>query len=348
MLQAAHSIRALLITDDHELRQILAQVLKGPAFAVAGAIADSAAATQVCQEVQPDVAVVDASMKEGQGFAAVQDIMAFRPTPILVLTDKTGSKTAFKALSLGALDVMGRPTSGALEPFAKELCDRLRLLSGVRVIQHVSGRHGRKQKSAGRGGGPPVVGIAASLGGPKALAALLKGLPRDLGAPICVVQHISVGFAEGLAAWLASESGLPVHEAIAGEPLRTGVVLVAPSNVHLAVGARDEVVLDQGLPVGGFRPSGSVLLASLAERYGARVIGVVLTGMGRDGADGLSAVRSAGGRTLVQDEGTSTVYGMPRAAVEEGAAQQVLPIEEMAPAIVNLVRELSGARLRGG
>jgi two-component system chemotaxis response regulator CheB len=333
------SIRVLIVSADGALRAELGEALRVPGFSVAGAVGQAAAATELCQDVQPDVAVVDAALPAGEGFSAVQDIMAFRPTPILVLAQAVSGPEAFQALALGALDVMARPRGVDKAAFAVELTHRLRLLSGVRVIQHVRGR--RKRKREGALEGPPVVGIAASLGGPRALAILLKGLPRDLGAPVCVVQHISDGFVDGLAGWLSSESGMPVQEAQDGSRLEPGAVLVAPCGVHLTAGGKDQVELDDGPPVEGFRPSATRLFCSLAQRYGRRAVGVVLTGMGRDGAEGIAAIRAAGGHTLAQDEATSTVWGMPRAAVETGAVQKVVPIDEMAAALLSVVRELT-------
>jgi two-component system, chemotaxis family, protein-glutamate methylesterase/glutaminase len=340
MSSPASTVRVLLISHDDQLRQALAEALTDPSFAIAASLHDGLKAASICQELQPDVAVVDTTMPGGTGFTTVQDIMAFRPTPILVLTDAVGSKGAFQALSLGALDVMALPDSRPREQYAEELCHRLRLLSGVRVIQHVRGRRGRKVAPVVAVDGPPIVGIAASLGGPRALAVLLKGIPRGFPAPICVVQHISDGFAQGLAAWLSSESGKPVKEAEHEERLRPGAIFIAPSGRHLTIGENEEVLLDDGPPLEGFRPSATRMFTSLAQRFGPRVVGVVLTGMGRDGAEGLAAILAAGGKTLAQDEATSVVYGMPRAAVEAGAVQRLMPIDEMAEAVVGQVREL--------
>ena len=335
-------IRVLLMAEDEPLRAGLACALEAQGFRVVEAVSDAATAARACAALTPDIVVVDTAAKADEGFAAVQDIMAFRPTPILVLTDASEGQGAFEALALGALDVMRRPEKGAGSEFVADLCHRLRLLSGVRVITHVRGRRSRKRPRSALDG-PPVLGIGASLGGPRALAVLLKGLPNDLPVPICVVQHISQGFSQGLASWLGSESGLKVKEAEDGEPLVASTVFIAPTGAHLTVGTGDEIVLDGGPAVDGFRPSATALFASLARRYGRRVIGVVLTGMGRDGADGLAAVRAAGGRTLAQDEATSVVYGMPRAAVEAGAVERVLPLEEIAEAITGLVRQADEA-----
>ena len=338
MQPEARPVRVLVVTGDAALRLELAEALRHPGFTVAGTLGEPGRATRACQEVEPDVAVVDGELPGGGGFAVVQDIMAFRPTPILVLAAAVSGPEAFQALALGALDVMARP-QGRSAGFARELTRRLRLLSGVRVIQHVKGRR-RKKRESSRLVGPPVVGVAASLGGPRALAILLKGLPRDLAAPFCVVQHISEGFVEGLAGWLSAESGMPVREAADGDALEPGAVLVAPCGAHLIAGLHGRVQLDDGAPVEGFRPSATRMFRSLAERYGRRAVGVVLTGMGRDGADGIAALRAAGGRTLAQDEASSTVWGMPRAAVESGAVERVVAIDHMAEALLSVLREL--------
>lgn len=330
-------VRVLVVAANEEIRAQIVVALRRPGLSVVDAVGEATAAVRACRELSPDVAVVDAAAGAEAGFAAVQEIMAFRPTPILVVTDAPEGQEAFQALALGALDVMGRPNGAAAEGFGEDLAHRLRLLSGVQVITHVRGRRARKREADGVDG-PPVLGIAASLGGPRALAVLLKGLPRDFPAPVLLVQHISHGFSLGLASWLASESGLSVKEAVDGERLLAGRVYVAPTGAHLMVGPNDDVALDAGPSVEGFRPSATALFASLARRYGPRVIAVVLTGMGRDGAEGLSQIRAAGGRTIAQDEATSVVYGMPRAAVEAGAIERILPLEEIAPAVVGLVR----------
>ena len=179
--------------------------------------------------------------------------------------------------------------------------------------------------------------IGASLGGPRALAAILRALPASFPVPIAVVQHIADGFTEGLASWLASESRLQVLEARDGERLRAGRVLVAPTGRHLLV-ADGVARLSDAPPVDTFKPSVTPLFLSAARVYGARACGVILTGMGRDGAEGLRAIHAAGGPTLAQDEATSAVFGMPRAAIELGAVDRILPIDDIARALVELTR----------
>src|SRR5262249_47965986 len=163
----------------------------------------------------------------------------------------------------------------------------------------------------------------------KALSQILRMIPRGFPAPIVICQHISTGFTEGLAQWLAAETALDVKEAEDGEPLKRGTVFIAPSGVHLLVREDARIRLDEGPPIAGFRPSCDALLFSAAETFGRRAIGVILTGMGRDGARGLKEVRARGGRTIAQDESTCVVFGMPGEAVSLGAAEEVVPLEEI-------------------
>jgi two-component system chemotaxis response regulator CheB len=334
----------LIVAEAEALCRALRAALDGDAFAIVAAVRTASAATRACLDQAPDVAVIDAGLGAGEGLRAVQEVMAYCPTPILVLTAAPEGQAAFEAMNLGALDAMGYPgPSAPSAAFGEELRQRLKLLCGVRVITHLRGRRSRPR---GAREGCLAVGVAASLGGPRALSTLFKGLPRDLPASVLVVQHISDGFSRGLASWLASESGLKVKEAEHGEALVPGVVLVAPSRHHLLVGDEGRVVLDDGPPVEGFRPSATALLRSLARHFGPRAVGVVLTGMGHDGAQGLAAMRAAGGRTLAQDEASCTVYGMPRAAVEAGAAERVVGLSHMARAVTELVRQ-AGALKEG-
>jgi two-component system chemotaxis response regulator CheB len=191
------------------------------------------------------------------------------------------------------------------------------------------------------------VGIVASTGGPAALAGLLSAVPSSFGAPILVVQHISAGFTRTLADWLDGLTPLRVSVAKGGEALHPGRVLIAPEERHMTLSTSEEVVLRSSPPVRGHRPSGTLLLGSLAEVYGAASVGVILTGMGDDGVEGLAAIRAAGGATIAEDETSAVVYGMPREAWEAGAAAARLPLDEIPAALDRLVR-LSGTGSRRG
>jgi two-component system chemotaxis response regulator CheB len=330
----------VLVADDSELfRELLARVIGAEAgFEVAALAADGNAAAALARTVRPDVITMDLNMPDADGFSGIARIMAETPTPILVLTANREEAVGFRALSLGALDILEKPQATTdLDEYGRLLRSRLRLLAGVKVIRHVRGLRERTSAAPRGTVRPDLVVIGASLGGPRALATLLRGLPGGFPVPIAVVQHIADGFTEGLATWLASESRLDVREARDRDVLRPGRVLVAPTGFHLLV-ADGVARLSDAPPVDTFKPSVTPLFLSAARSYGARACGVILTGMGRDGADGLKAIRDSGGPTLAQDEATSAVFGMPRAAIELGAVDRVLPLEEIARTLVELTR----------
>ena len=331
----------VLVADDSELfRELLARVVAAdPGFEVVAVAADGNQAAAEAERLKPDVITMDLNMPDADGFSGIARIMAETPTPILVLTANREEAVGFRALSLGALDILEKPQAATdLEEYGGLLRSRLRLLAGVKVIRHVRGLRERIDAAPRRRAArAELVVIGASLGGPRALATLLRGLPKSFRAPVAVVQHIADGFTEGLASWLASEARLDVHEGEDGEALEPGKILLAPTGRHLVVGV-GFVRLSDAPPVDTFKPSVTPLLLSAARAYGARVCGVILTGMGRDGAEGLKAIKEAGGPTLVQDEATSAVFGMPRAAIELGAVDRVLPLEDIPRALRELTR----------
>ncbi|HEX9053184.1 MAG TPA: chemotaxis-specific protein-glutamate methyltransferase CheB [Anaeromyxobacter sp.] len=329
----------VLVADDSELfRELLVRVIVvDPGFDVVAVAADGNAAAALARSVKPDVITMDLNMPDADGFSGIARIMAESPTPILVLTANPEEAVGFRALSLGALDILEKPQATTdLEEYGQLLRSRLRLLAGVKVIRHLRGLRERSAAPPRAATRPELVVIGASLGGPRALATLLRGLPAGFPVPIAVVQHIADGFTEGLASWLGTESRLVVLEAADGAPLRPGRVLVAPSGRHLLVGV-GVARLSDAPPVDTFKPSVTPLFLSAARAYGARACGVLLTGMGRDGAEGLRKIKEAGGPTIAQDEATSAVFGMPRAAIELGAVDRVLPIDEIPRALLELV-----------
>lgn len=332
-----------LLTDDPELR-------------LAGVATNGADAVEKVHTLCPDVVLMDLHMPVMDGLDAVQTIMSSRPTPILMMTeDPRGADAswAFEALRRGALELLPKPSPDRAE--LVRLRERLLFLSGIRVVYHAA-RHARSQALAPPSRDRPrrlppisphergadvaghVVGLAASTGGPPVLAEILGGLPADLPAGVVIVQHLTAGFSGQLVAWLRSHSALPVKLAQDGALVRRGEVLLAPEHAHLLVGRDGRVRLSEGSPLRGHRPSASVLFTSLAESYGANATGVVLTGMGDDGCAGLARMQRAGARTLVQDEATCVVYGMPRRALESGAATEALPRDRLAAAIAWAVK----------
>jgi two-component system chemotaxis response regulator CheB len=258
-----------------------------------------------------------------------------------------------RALDVGALAAVRKPPSPSSSLFdraVRELLFTLRALAKVRVITHRSrlarpvGPMAALAESMRSAAAPgisaaqehclPVVGMAASTGGPTALQHILSRLPGDLPAALLMVQHTAVGFTEGLAEWLGRRSKMPVKLAEQGERLRPATVYLAPDEHHLTVNAARRAFLTRTPPVSGFRPSATELFTSLASGVGAGALGIILTGMGNDGVDGLRALRAAGGRVLAQDRDTSLVFGMPQAAIAANVVDAVLPLQHMAGAII--------------
>lgn len=338
MRPTSKSCRVLLVDETLDLPEVARSLFKSGEIAPSGAPCRFSGMLSAVLTQLPDVVVVDLTTAE-EAYSGIEAVMAERPTPILVLRpNHLTVAESFRALALGALDVAERPERPSPQ-FWEAISRKLILLSQVRVVQHVKGKR-RKKKIATleTGEAPfPLVAIAASLGGPKALSVILRMISPAFPAPICICQHISDGFTAGLAQWLASETKLRVSEATDGQPIEPGGVFIAPTGAHLLIGADYRLVLDFGPPIRGFKPSCDALLSSAARTFGRRAIGVVLTGMGRDGASGLKEIKQRGGHTIAQDEATCVVYGMPREALEIGAAEEILPIEQIALALMRWV-----------
>jgi two-component system chemotaxis response regulator CheB len=330
----------VLVADDSEIfRELLSKVIASEAgFEVVAAAGDGNSAAVMARDLKPDVITMDLNMPDADGFSGIARIMAETPTPILVLTADRQELVGFRALSLGALDILEKPAASMdLADYGQLLRSRLRLLAGVKVIRHLRGLRGRRVPAPTTPGRADLVVIGASLGGPRALATLLRGLSRDFAVPVAIVQHIADGFTEGLASWLAQESRLDVREAEDGELLKPGRVLLAPTGRHLVVG-KGIAHLSDAPAVDTFKPSVTPLFLSAARAYGPRCCGVILTGMGRDGAEGMRALKDAGACTIAQDEASSAVFGMPRAAIELGAIDRVLSLDDIPRALLEVVR----------
>lgn len=342
-----------MIADDSELFADAVRFMleEDPEFQVVGVAPDGLAATMAVGRLAPDVIIMDVQMPVMDGLEAIERIMSTRPTPILVMTaDPRGEsgELSLEALRRGALDLVQKPMSFPQpDGWSRQLRDKLRLLSSVAVVRHMAPRGSRAARPlperpsepsaapprARASARPEALGIVASTGGPAALARVLEGLPADLGVGVAIVQHMSPGFTEGLVGWLNRSSPLDVRLAVAGEHMAPGRVWVAPDHHHLRIGPGGVLRLAADELVDGHRPSGTALLESLARTYGSAAIGVVLTGMGADGAHGLLAMREAGAFTIAQDEASSAVYGMPAKAAALGAARRILPLADVAAAI---------------
>jgi two-component system chemotaxis response regulator CheB len=336
--------RVLVCEDSTTFAAALVRTLeRGGEIEVVGVATSAEAAIADLARLAPDLVTMDIELPGMSGLEAVEEIMSTRPTPILVVSShiRAGSDLVAAALASGALEAIGKsdlvlrdPDAAAAVAFRR----RVKLLSGARVIRHPRGRlNGRNNAPSPPAPRGAVIGICASTGGPHALATVLSGIPAGFAVPILVVQHIGAGFSEGLAEWLDGAVPLPVRLAEHGASALPGVSL-APDGADLVLGAQGVLRLDRTTPAGLHRPSGDALLRSIAHHAQSAGVAVVLTGMGRDGAEGLVAVREAGGLTIAQDEVTSAVYGMPREAAKRGAAL-ILPIGEIARALTTVALE---------
>jgi two-component system chemotaxis response regulator CheB len=326
------------------LRQLVSDIIgQSGEFAVAGFAADGQEAIRLVHELRPDIVTLDVEMPGLDGLHALGYIMSEAPRPVVVLSAldaNNGAALAIRALELGAIEFVRKPDAREeAAALGGPLLDALRAaaaanLRGARVLA-------RPLLQISDGTRPTtsaaiVVAIAASTGGPRALAEVVPALPANLDAAVLIVQHMPGGFTRGFAERLDSLSRLWVREAKDGERLVNGTVYVAPGGFHMGLAARQEgptITITSGAPIWGVRPAADPLFASVATLFGPRAVGVVLTGMGRDGASGLRAIRRAGGHAVVQAPETAVVAGMPSAAFTEAGADQVAPLSGVAEAI---------------
>ena len=338
------TIRALLVQEGSLQRTQLIRVLQRDGdISVIGQPATAAEAIQHAHLDRPDVIIIDLQLGDGGSQHAIEQIMARNPTPILVLaaeTEERHSPSAVQALLAGALEVLPTPARWT-EERETELRHRVRQLRKVVVVRHPRG--GLVKTTYGQhpcGSSRPVVAVAASTGGPTALASLLSRL-GGLTAPVLIVQHLHPEFSSGLLAWMVRASALPVEMAKHCHVPQPGHVYLAPGDVHLRLGPGFRLDLSP-VPESIHRPSADQLFRSVAEHAGTSAVGVVLTGMGDDGAQGLVEIKLKGGRTFGQDEASSAVFGMPRAAHLLGAVGDLLPLDQLAGAIHRAVSEIRG------
>ena len=344
----------ILIAEDSDVVALLLRAIfeREPDFQIVGRARDGREAVRLNAELKPDLVTMDIRMPEMDGFEATRLIMATRPAPIVVISssvDDEELKTTFRAIEEGALAVLEKPhgfNHPQFESARRQIVETVRAMAEVKVI-----RRARPAPSAEinlfetaivqHAQAQELVAIGCSTGGPAALQIVLSTLPLKFPIPIVIVQHISKGFLGGLITWLAGNTLLKVRVAAEGEPFLPGTVYFAPDDRHLLVARRDGVLiarLDDGPPANGFRPSATPLMKSVAATCKGRAIGAILTGMGVDGAEGLLAMKNAGAATLVQDEQSSVVFGMPGAALALGAADQVVQLDKMTAYLLALAR----------
>ncbi len=332
----------VLLVDDSQVALLLFNRILSRAsdIRVVGTARNGKEALELIPRLEPTVICTDLHMPVMNGLEFTREVMARYPRPILLISVSVqeGSQNVFQVLDAGAVDVFVKPRSGLESEFfmqADDLIRRIRILAGVHVFRKVHPAGPPKwvrsfpERVLPRGG----IAIGASTGGPQALHGILGGLPRNFPAPIFCVQHIGEGFLQGLVDWLQSISPLQVGVAREGDFPIAGRTYFPPEGTHLELTDDGRFLCSRGEPLNGHRPSINVTFRSVARYFGRSALGVLLTGMGEDGAEGLKAIRSAGGTTIVQDEATSAVFSMPRRALESGAAQQVLPLEKIDEAL---------------
>ncbi|MFC7368611.1 chemotaxis-specific protein-glutamate methyltransferase CheB [Vreelandella zhaodongensis] len=341
----------IVIADDSQLaRDVLRNILtRDGDIEIVGEASNGREAVELARRLSPQLITMDLNMPIMDGLSAIEEIMHTKGIPILVVSDRSDAETAYRAIDVGALEVMQKPTLD--DEDAERLLARVRLLSGVAVITRLRRRttsamptapvnspaayHRHTPRAFQR-----IVAIACSTGGPQALAYLLSKLPADFPAPVVIAQHISHGFIEGMATWLASLCSLPVRVAQHGEPLKPGCIYLSPSESNLHVTCSHRLQLQQGPENALYHPSCDALLTSVADVYGADAIGVILTGMGRDGVTGMRAIHLAGGCTLAQNEASSVIYGMNQEAVNAGVVQHICSLDKLPSKLICKANDL--------
>lgn len=349
-------IRVLIADDSPLFVEVLRDLLEAdPQIHVVGVARHGEEAVEMTSRLAPDLVTMDIEMPKLDGLDAVERIMSIKPTPILVLTadPRSVNRTwAFEALRRGALDLWPKPnlTSDSKGQDEEALREHIKLLATIHVVHHARVRapiESATPESIPKrpGAFPGVVGIVASTGGPSVLAEILAGVPASFPLGIVIVQHLAPGFAPHLVAWLASVSPLKVSLAEQNALVEPGTVWVAPDASHTRVNGRGRLVLDFHTPAyEGHRPAGNILLQSIAESVGPGAIGAVLSGMGRDGSVGLLAMHNAGAKTLVQDAETSAIFGMPKVALDCGAAKLAVPRQRIATTLYKLAANIVGEK----
>lgn len=349
-------IRSLVVDDSPVIREFLVHVLgSDPQIEVVSTAANGEEAVKATIRLKPDVITMDIHMPEMDGFEATRKIMETCPTPIIIVSGSISvneTATAFKAVEVGALAVVARPPGVGHPSYAaavNELITTVKLMAEVKVVKRWAKyrktpvtaipelQSGDLHKEI------KIVAIGTSTGGPQALLAVLSGLPRDFSVPLLIVQHMAPGFMEGFIEWLSKSSGPLLHLAKDGEYLQPGHAYLAPDGSHMTINKNHSIFLQGGPPREGLRPSVSALFESVANVYGGNSAGVLLTGMGRDGARELKMLRDLGAVTIAQDERSCIVFGMPYEAVKLGAANYVFPLDQIAPALIEMVPPIAGA-----
>jgi two-component system chemotaxis response regulator CheB len=343
-------VRVLVVDDSALMRKLIPQMLEADSsIEVVGTAMDGTFCLKKIEELQPNVVTLDLQMPGMNGIDTLKEIMRRNPLPVIVVSSHSteGASVTLKALGLGAFDFVTKPRDATtVAETAKELIAKIKAAASGKLMRHTTflERPRRAEKiSVAKSGPPPskLLAIGISTGGPQALEFLLAQLPPDFPGTIVVVQHMPEGFTEMFARRLDEVCALSVKEAQSGDMLQAGRVLICPGNRHMKVkrmAMGDVAVLNDDARVNGHRPSVDVLFKSVAEEYGSLAVAALMTGMGDDGAEGLGAVKKAGGMTIAQSEESCVVYGMPKAAIERGYATRVVALDVLSATLQALCR----------
>lgn len=337
--------KVLVVDDSAVMRKLITDILEGdPQIEVVGTAGNGADAIKMARKLNPNVITMDIEMPKMDGLTALQHILKSQPLPVIMLSamDKRQADITMKALDLGAVDFISK-TSGTLSLDMEErsgvLISKVKMAANVKIkkkddirMTPISVPNFMEKK------GNWLITIGASTGGPRAIPQILSRLPRNLPAAVLIVQHMPKAFTQSFAERLNWITSLEVREAHEGDAIKQGTVLVAPGNMHMEVTGK-KIHLSGEPPVNNARPSVDVLMKSAAKRYKSRCLGVLLTGMGSDGALGMKDIKKYGGRTIAQNEDTSVVYGMPKVAVDMNAVDKVAPLEDIAGNIIDTMED---------
>ena len=376
MTYTGKRIRVLVVDDSAFMRKVLQSIIASdPQLEVCGEARDGRDAVTQTEVLKPDVISMDINMPHMDGLQATEIIMSSNPRPILIVSSESreGADVTLKSLELGAIDFVAKPSGGIdldMSSVKEELCRKLKMAAKVRVVrtatrsklQHEvasssprvepAGKNGDNAlqevraavNAAAKGAGKfPIVVLASSTGGPATLMKFIPYFPKDFPGAVILVQHMPGNFTSQFSNQLAEASQIRVKEAEAGEIIVPGQLYVCPGSHHLRVSPTGRISLDDGPRISGYRPCADLTFESAAEYAGPMTIGVILTGMGNDGAKGVQTIRSVGGHVIAQDESTAVIFGMPQEAIKTGAVDQVLPMEAIYHGIEKRVLYIFGA-----
>jgi two-component system chemotaxis response regulator CheB len=341
-------IRVFVVEDSPLMCKILVTLLNNdPQILVVGVARDGKEALDFLPHLKPDIMTLDMDLPVVDGLEVTRQVMTRYPTPILIVSSsvfKTGMEKVFRAISWGALDVMDKSDliSKGEGRTGEELIEKIKSLTRVKPLDRtlLKFREEKREvllKKTKGGASHRMVAIVASTGGPQALLKILKPLPEDFPCGIVIVQHIASGFLPGMVDWLNKECKIRVKVGEDQEIIQAGVAYIAPDHFQMRVVEGGRISLSDEPPTNGHRPSGDILLESVARVYGKGSIGIILTGMGKDGVLGMKAIKQVRGKTIAQDEKSCVVFGMPHAAIETGAVDQVLSLEKIAEELLSLI-----------